>query len=548
MRKEDKQMISRRDFLRFSAIASVAALINWECPVFAKGGNTNKDEYDAIIIGAGLGGLSCAAFLAVNGFRPLVFEAHGKPGGYATSFERSSFKCEVSLHATLPEDPQMKALLEQLNVQDKITFVPHEYAWSSVFPDFNLDLPVGDFDTIKNILVERFSSEPGLPAYMTTWQNLFNDMERFIINGMPEDPNQLPLLYPTLAFMVGNNMTLADVQNFYQIGDPALRAILGQSWTYYGLPPSQIPAFYYLYATGLYHTYGGYYIEGTSQSLSNALSDVITDAGGEVILKTEVTEIIIEDNRAVGVKARGKEYYGNTVVSNASVPQTLDELLPPSIELPPEYQYRISSAHTSISSFNVWLGLNQDITNEIPQSTLSFHPGYDFDDAYIGAKLCDPERAGFAMVVPDKLIDGFSPKDRSLIVLTAFSGYEPWEQFEQDYFAGKKKRYYEEKDRITESLIGLAEEHLVPGLSDMIIMREASTPLTNIRYTSNSFGAIYGYSQTLDNSGLVRLPNRTPIEGLYLSSAWAYPGAGYSSVLLAGKEAIRCMWEDGVFA
>jgi phytoene dehydrogenase-like protein len=82
----------------------------------------------------------------------------------------------------------------------------------------------------------------------------------------------------------------------------------------------------------------------------------------------------------------------------------------------------------------------------------------------------------------------------------------------------------------------------------MIVMREASTPLTNIRYTSNSFGAIYGYSQTFDNSGLVRLPNRTPIEGLYLSSAWAYPGAGYSSVLLAGKEALRCMWEDGVFA
>jgi prolycopene isomerase len=80
-RKEDKQMISRRDFLRLSALASAAALIKWECPVLAKGGKAHKDEYDAIIIGAGLGGLSCAAFLAVNGFRPLVIEAHDKPGG-----------------------------------------------------------------------------------------------------------------------------------------------------------------------------------------------------------------------------------------------------------------------------------------------------------------------------------------------------------------------------------------------------------------------------------------------------------------------------------
>ena len=541
-------MISRRDFMRLSAFAATGALISWECPVYAKGGNAHKDGYDVIIIGAGLGGLSCAAFLAVNGLRPLVIEAHDKPGGYATSFKRGRFKCEVSLHATTPEDPQMKALLEQLNVRDKITFVPHEHAWSSVFPDFSLDLPVGDFDTTRDILVGRFPSEPGLPAYMQTWQNLFNDMESFIINGMPQDPNQLPYLYPTLAFMVMNNMTLADVQNFYQIASPELRAILGQSWTYYGLPPSQIPAFYYLYATGIYHTYGGYYIEGTSQSLSNSLSEVITDAGGKVMLKTEVTEILLENNRAVGVKARGKEYHGNAVVSNASVPQTLDELLPPSVELPPEYQDKISSAHTSLSSFNVWLGLNRDITNEIAQSTVSFYPGYDFDDAYSGVLLCDTERSGVAMVVPDNLIDDFSPRGHSLIVLTAFSGYEPWEQFEQDYFAGKKKRYYEEKDRITESLIGLAEEYLVPGLSDMIVMQEASTPLTNIRYTSNTSGAMYGYSQTLDNSGLVRLSNRTPIEGLYLSSAWAYPGAGYSSALFAGKEAFRCMYEDGVFA
>jgi prolycopene isomerase len=353
-REEDKQMISRRDFLRLSALASAGALINWKCPVFAKGGNAQKGEYDAIIIGAGLGGLSCAAFLAVNGFRPLVIEAHDQPGGYATSFNRGLFTCEVSLHSTHPEDPLMKLLLEQLNVRDKITFVPHEYSWSSVFPDFSLDLPVADLEVIKDILVERYPSEFGLTAYMTTWKNLFTEMEEFLRVGMPEDPNQLPILYPTLAFMIMNNMTLADVQNNFGIAAPQLRAILGQSWVYYGLPPSQIPAFYYLYATGIYHTYGGYYLEGTSQSLSNALSEVITDAGGEVILKTKVTEIILDNNRAVGVKARGKEYYGNAVVSNASVPQTFDELLPPSIELPPEYLYKISSAHTSLSSFKLW--------------------------------------------------------------------------------------------------------------------------------------------------------------------------------------------------
>jgi prolycopene isomerase len=539
-------MISRRDFLRLSAFASAGSLINWNFPVFAKGGDTHKDKYDVIVIGAGLGGLSCAAFLSLFGFRPLVIEAHDKPGGYATSFNRGRFTCEVSLHATTPEDPQTKPLLEQLNVWDKITFVPHEYAWSSVFPDFTLDLPFGDMDVIRDILIEEYPLEESrLKAYMEAWKNLIAEMEALIKNGMPQDPNQLPVLYPNLAYMVMNNMTLADVQNDFGINDPQLRAILSQSWGYYGLPPSQIPAFYYLFATGTYYTYGGYYLEGTSQSLSNALFKVITDAGGDVILKTEVTEILLENNRAVGVKARGREYFGNAVVSNASVPQTFDKLIPPSVELPPGY---LSSCHTSLSSFNVWLGLNNDITNEITQSNVVFYPSYDLEDVYNSAMSGDVEKCGFAMVVPDKLIDNFSPKGHSSIHITSFSGYNRWEQFEQDYFTGKKKGYYEEKERITKSLISLAESHFFPGLLDMIVMQDASTPLTNLRFTSNSFGAMYGYSQTMDNSGFIRLSNRTPIEGLYLSSAWSYPGAGYSSVLLGGKEAFRCMWEDGVLA
>jgi len=78
----------------------------------------------------------------------------------------------------------------------------------------------------------------------------------------------------------------------------------------------------------------------------------------------------------------------------------------------------------------------------------------------------------------------------------------------------------------------------------MIVMKDASTPLTNVRYTLNTRGAIYGYDQTMDNSGFNRLGNRTPIEGLYLSSAWSYPGGGYETVLLSGKEAFRCMLED----
>jgi prolycopene isomerase len=337
--------------------------------------------------------------------------------------------------------------------------------------------------------------------------------------------------------------TLADLQDEYNIQDNRLKAVLSQSWTYYGGPPSQIPSWFYLYVTGFYYDDGKLYISGTSQSLSDALVGVIIEGGGEVIFGAEATKIILEKGRAVGVKANGKEYYGNAVVSNAAVPQTFGELIPPS-KVPKDYIARISSYQVTPSSFIIWLGLNRDITNEIPESDVILYPDYDQEKAYKASLACDPDNSPLAMIFYDKLVPGFSPQGCSSIVLQMLSGYEPWRQFEEDYFAGKKNKYYKEKHRIAERLISRAEEHLLPGLRRMIIMQDASTPLTNFRYTLNNCGAIYGYAQTMDNSGFNRVGQRTPVEGLYLASAWSYPSAGYEPVLFAGKEAFRCMIED----
>jgi all-trans-retinol 13,14-reductase len=85
-------------------------------------------------------------------------------------------------------------------------------------------------------------------------------------------------------------------------------------------------------------------------------------------------------------------------------------------------------------------------------------------------------------------------------------------------------------------MIRNVEETLLPGLSKAIEVKEIGTPLTNLRYTGNYRGAIYGWDQTLDNSGNARLPHKTPIQNLYLSGAWTRPGHGYGSVLGSGLE------------
>src|SRR4030042_2454097 len=97
---------------------------------------------------------------------------------------------------------------------------------------------------------------------------------------------------------------------------------------------------------------------------------------------------------------------------------------------------------------------------------------------------------------------------------------------------------------MTETLIRRVEEQLIPGLRTMIAVQESATPLTNVRYTLNTAGAIYGLEQSMDNSFMTRISNRTPIKGLYLSSAWGDPGGGYVGALLAGKRAFGLLMED----
>lgn len=572
-------MFSRRDFLRISAMASAAALVNWRSPIVsARNTNSDENQYDAVVIGAGLGGLSCAAFLAMSNFRALVIEKNSNPGGYATSFERDDFTCEVSLHG-VTGNPQSKELLQQLGVWDKLVMVPHQSTWSSRYPGFSLDFPqdpsveYGEADINQALanayqaLVGMFPDEMmGIGGYVNCWAALLNEIGAFYApdGGMPDDPSQFPVLYPTWYSIMGK--TLDELFQDYGLTNPALKAILGQSWGYYGLPPSQIPAWVYLMYTGLYYGYGKFYIEGTSSSLSDALVTTIESAGGAVLLNTEVNKIIIQNGQAVGVKAKETtgadpgthHYYAPAVISNVALPLTFDTLMPQvgSIDDFDEYLDNIASGQPSASHCNVWLGLDlskdydgsfMEHYEQLGSNTVFYHD-VDHEDAYEAVLQCDPERSSIALSAPDKILSDYSPDGQLTLTLTMLCGYEPWSAFEEEYLAGEKENYYEEKDRITELMINFIEERALPGLSDLIVMREASTPLTNLRFTNNTQGAIYGYDQTIDNSGFTRREKFgqrvEQIPGLYLAGAWSYPGGGFEPVILSGMEAGKCVMED----
>jgi prolycopene isomerase len=322
-----------------------------------------------------------------------------------------------------------------------------------------------------------------------------------------------------------------------RIKDVRLKAILSALWGYYGLPPSKLASFYYALPTIGYLTEGGYYPKGKSQKISDAMVSFITARGGKVLLSTRVERILVKDGAAYGVKtADGHEHTGKVVVSNAN-PYDMFHSMVDGGDSYKDYLARMDRMSVSLSSFQVFLGLKKDLVGAagIADTEISYVPSYDVEAAFKSAVDVSLDNPGFGLSLYDNLYPGYSPKGKNTVNIIALHGFDYWRKYEADYRKGNKAAYRAEKERIANVYIRQAEK-VLPGLAKAIEVMEIGTPLTNVRYTGNYRGSIYGWDQTLDNSGMRRLGHSTPVKNLYLSGAWTRPGGGYIAVLRSGLE------------
>jgi len=530
--------IERRDFIK-TLLGGVSMMaLDWGSFPRGAGAATAGNQFDAVIIGSGLGGLSCAAAFARQGFRPLVLEQHYVPGGYATTFERpGGFVFDVSLHSTsVGERDGIHNLIPGFPEIKDVDFVPHPNLYRAVFPDYDIRVPQKNLRAYMDILTGHFPDEKdGIEGLFGDMQGLAEDIRKYSEAGGEVNMSRFPMDFPCLfqcAFKTWGQMVDGRIQN------PRLKAIVSSLWGYYGLPPSKLASLYYALPTISYLEQGGFYPRGKSQKISNAFVKFIEDRGGKVLLKSRVEKILVKGHTAVGVKtADGKEYSGRVVISNASAYDTFHTMLDEKAYLT-DYLGRMEEFSVSLSCFQVFLGLKKDLVGEsgITDSEIFYATGYDGEADYAAALNADIEKSGFGLTLYDNLYKGYSPEGKNTLNVLVLQGFDHWEKFQADYFKGKKGAYRAEKEKMADILIQKVEKTFLPGLSKAIDIKEIGTPLTNLRYTGNYRGAIYGWDQTLNNSGKNRLPHNTPVQNLYLSSAWTRPGHGYSAVLWSGLE------------
>jgi len=536
---------TRREFIKMASIAA-ASMTTIGCMSskfvnkLAEEGK-NPSDYPIVVIGSGMGGLASAVYLSKAGFPVTVIEQHNVPGGYATAFKRGDFNFDVSLHFFgLPED-----IYQELGLEGKVERIPLDLKRRLIRKDNDITIPKLSPEKLITAFGEHYPNEKdGTRNYFEFCFAVFDELTRFgkkMESGSVFLPS-MPLQYPKMWSL--RNISLSDLQNKY-IKDPMIMKSFNSGiCTIYGLPPSQLSGLMGAASTGFMVKMQFYYFKSRSQDLSNGLASVIKDNKGTLVYNKTVNKILTDNNRVTGVQTEdGATYPAKIVVSNANAPDTFGKFLSDNKKAQ-KHMEKLAQYKPSISSFLIWLGLKGEFHGKDSEQSIYIDSGYDIETDFKNYLACNADKTPIIIALYDNYYKGYSRPGTSTLTIMILSGYEPWRRFEKDYFAGNKEEYNREKMRIAQTLIKRVEEKAIPGLSSMIQVMEAATPLTNITYTKNPEGAIYGYPPSTKNAYMNRVKNSTPIDGLYLSSGWGYNPGSYYGGIMNGRDVCRLVMKD----
>lgn len=500
-------------------------------------------KYDVIVIGAGLGGLAVGTKLASKGLSVLMLERHNVPGGYATSFVRGRYEFEIALHELSGIGPPERRssffrFLDDIGVAERVEFEQVEHLYRCVFPDLDITLPQGT-EAYTQTLVDAFPhEEDGIRRFLDMVWGLEREvvvLEQQLLSGKLSIPKvaALPGKIPNVIRFLP--ATWEDVLRRY-VRDPKARAVISQYWGYFGLPPSKCSFFFFALGLAGYVKKGASFPKGRSQALSNAFADAFESWGGDLRLGVGVTRVTHGSGRVTGVVTdTGDHFMADRVVSNVN-PITLAHDLIGIDAVPRRWLRALGRREIGLGSVNVYLGVNRSPEElGVTEHEFFLNRDYDADDHY--DRMCNLRApGGMVAACYNSVIPDVSPPGTSLLTLTTLSSGKPWRDVPPE-------KYVEVKTRVAEEMLDMTEQ-VLPDLRRYAEVIEVSTPITNMRYSGNIDGAIYGFANHPWDHTVLRLGQKGPLDGMYLAGAWTQPGGGFQPAISSGQAVAALIRRD----
>ena len=456
----------------------------------------NKKKYDVIIVGAGIGGLTCGCYLAKSGKKVLIIEQHDKVGGYLTSFRRKNFIFEAGAIEDLGDKCTFRKIINDLGIDKKVDFLKSDPHIIIITPEHKINIRFNFNDTVEG-LGKLF------PHQATAIESFFH----FV------NTSSIITLYQKCKSKTFD-MLLNDC-----FKDKKLKAIFRIFASQIGAPSSMVPALAGIAYFKAFIMNGGYYPAGGLQTFSNSFEERFKEFGGELMLSRPVDKIVIDSGVAKGVMV-GEEYIPSKyVVSSADATTTFMDLIGES-HFENDFISSTKRLVPSTSAFIVYLGIKGVFRNKWGHvHELWDIPTYDIDDPFEKNRLENNFSKTYLYCWLTSFMDtSLAPRDSESISLGIFVPY-------------LSREYWQRNRKIFEDQLIERAAKVFPDIKGNIVVQETAIPQTLNRYTSNRDGAFKGWAPLMSQVDIPVMKFKIDvIRNLYLSGHWVSTLLGESGV------------------
>lgn len=511
-------------------------------------------KYDVIVIGAGNGGLTAAAKMALNGKKTLLIEKHNLPGGYATSFVRGRFEFEASLHELCGIAPftgggSLQKAFEELGVADRIEWVTLDEAFRVMTlndeDNYDYTMPLGRDRFIDKV-------EEYCPGSRAVSKQIFDLCEK-INSGINFLGTIDSFDFDTLKSIFNEHLTFINVAG-YTVNDvfrslnvpKPVRDIFGAYWCYLGENLDELNFLHYFTMLHSYVVEGAVIPKFRSHMISSILLDRFEELGGEVWFNSMVKKIIVKDRTAKAVVLDdGTTVEADYIIANASPYNVLTKMI--DAKDIPEFQIKDNNTKTlAVKGFAVFLGLNRSAQ----ELGLNNHTYFIYDNADT-KKICELSHsrdkvALQATVCLNAAIPDCSPEGTSILYMTSvFEGDDAWSDVTPESYVKEKRKY-------AQKMIDDFEKATGCSIREHIEEIEIAAPMTYARYVDAPNGTIYGFSAKGTNSIVHRIMTNTMgdrIKHLGFCGGYTMQCIGFSpsyqTGMLAAEQALQTFAKEG---
>jgi phytoene dehydrogenase-like protein len=474
------------------------------------------------IIGAGIAGLSAGCYLRMNGYDTEIFELHTTPGGLCTSWERGNYIFDGCVHWLVGSSPTSNFyhLWNELVDMKQLKFVDHQEYIRVEDKNGQFISVRTNLDELEQELLGKAPEDKELIKEFTGAARKFLPLQ-MPIEKAPETYNLLDGIKLMFKFMP----YLRDFKKWVRIpaaefAKKCKNPLLEKTFKFMFVPEMSV-LFLIMTLVWMHKQCAGYPIGG-SLKFARLFEKKYLELGGKIHYKSGVKKIITKDNAAKGVLLEnGETHPADIVVSAADGYSTIFQML--------EGKYtnkKILHYYEDYKTFPSYLQVSLGISRAFPDAphTLAFPLEKPL--------VIDPDTStGDIGVRVFNFDPTMSPEGKTVIicVLSTYN-YKYWVDLREN----NKKKYNDEKKRITDEIIEILEKKF-GNIKSHVEVTDISTPATVIRYTNNWKGSLEGWLLTPE-VGLKSMKKMLPgLKDFYMAGQWVEPGGGLPPAIMSGR-------------